>query len=129
MERIRYDANARDAPHPFQRRDVPSLGIPGLTALLSISIVVLVVAIGASVVLLSRSGETRVGLLTLLFAFLASSQAITLGLAWGTPGGALSVVASDLLYNKLTVGLPSAKHDDFISKNSCFLARSSFSIL
>jgi hypothetical protein len=56
-----------------------------LVALLLISIGILSVGIAASVVLMSRSGETRVGFMTLCFALLAARQGIVLWLSWDAP--------------------------------------------
>ena len=91
--------------HNLPASRLRSLETPGLSALLPISIVVLLVAIGASLVLLSRSGETRVGLLTAIFAFLAASQAVWLWLGWETPEGALSVVGAGFALIASALGL------------------------
>jgi GAF domain-containing protein len=56
-----------------------------LAALLLISIAMLGVGIAASTSLMLRSGETRVGTLTLCFAFLATRQGIALWSSWDAP--------------------------------------------
>jgi hypothetical protein len=56
-----------------------------LVALLSISIGIVFVGIVCSLVLMVRSGESRVGLLTLCFALLAVRQGVALWQLWGTP--------------------------------------------
>ena len=56
-----------------------------LGALLPISIGVLFIGIAASLVLMLRFGETRVGFSTLCFALLAARQGIALWLSWDVP--------------------------------------------
>jgi len=58
-----------------------------LVALLLISIGIVSVGIAGSLVLMVRSGEIRVGLLTLCFSLLAVHQGIALRLSWGAPLG------------------------------------------
>lgn len=61
-----------------------------MSAVLLISLVLALVAVGWSVLLLARSGEVRFGLLTALFALIAVGQTVALHSQWGNP------LASDL---------------------------------
>jgi hypothetical protein len=56
-----------------------------LSAVLLVSLVLALVAVGWSVLLLARSGEMRFGLLTILFAMIAVGQAVALRSQWGYP--------------------------------------------
>jgi len=58
-----------------------------LVALLLISIGIVFVGFVCSLALMVRSGESRVGLLTLCFALLAAHQGVALWLSWDTPLG------------------------------------------
>ncbi len=58
---------------------------PHLSAVLLTSVALALVAVGWSAVLLARSGEIRIGLLTALFAMLAVGQAVALREEWGNP--------------------------------------------
>ncbi|MEE8508698.1 MAG: GAF domain-containing protein, partial [Myxococcota bacterium] len=56
-----------------------------MSAVLLTSVALALVAVGWSAVLLVRSGEIRIGLLTALFAMLALGQAVALRAEWGNP--------------------------------------------
>ena len=59
-----------------------------MSAVLLVSLVLALVAVGWSVLLLARSGEMRFGLLTILFALIAIGQTVALRSQWGYPLGA-----------------------------------------
>ena len=56
-----------------------------MSAVLLVSLVLALVAVGWSVLLLARSGEVRFGLLTILFAMIAVGQTVALRSQWGNP--------------------------------------------
>ncbi len=56
-----------------------------MSAVLLTSVALALVAVGWSAVLVARSGEIRIGLLTALFAMLAVGQAVALRAEWGNP--------------------------------------------